>query len=281
MHNRIDFNQLGGAPFDQQTLGFMQDSYMGIADCLSGFVGDNVIVTGCVVAGNSVSAGWIIVKGELLPFAKSETGVLDTFIIQETATPLVFESGESKNVEFKRIAMFGSNANAYKWSELARLQTFQTLSDTVDKHVLNVSNPHKVTKTQVGLSAIPNAISSDATSNSQSVLATTAMVHSVMKGKVITGKFPINRTSGYGYFKLSDDVIEIDKVMLISNLTRITPDVGGIYGALSEEYNKYKVFSSVETRNGAGVDGTYIRLESNIPSSAEGNFYCVFTLILL
>lgn len=46
-------------------------------------------------------------------------------------------------------------------------------------HERHVGNPHQVTKDQVGLGNIPNAISNDPTTNSSDILATTTLTHQI------------------------------------------------------------------------------------------------------
>lgn len=176
MHKNINFSELAGLPFDQQTLEFMQSAYSEFSGCMAAMIGDNVIVSGCVVSGNSISAGWIITKGELLPFKASETGVLETFIIQESVTPLIFENAQQKQIEFSRFAQFGTNDKAIRWDSLTRLPSFASMAESLSKHIANESNPHKVTKSQVGLGNIPNAISDSTTLVSSTTLATSKAV---------------------------------------------------------------------------------------------------------
>ncbi|MDR2002159.1 MAG: hypothetical protein LBQ74_03940 [Prevotella sp.] len=181
MHKNINFSELAGLPFDQQTLEFMQSAYSELSGCLAAMIGDNVIVAGCIVSGNSVSAGWIITGGQLLPFAASETGVLETFIIQESIASLIFENAQQKQIEFSRFAQFGTNDKAIRWDSLTRLPSLASMADSLSKHLSNQDNPHKVTKAQVGLSNIPNAISDSTTLVSSTTLATSKAVNAVLK----------------------------------------------------------------------------------------------------
>jgi hypothetical protein len=65
----------------------------------------------------------------------------------------------------------------------------ETSLEDITSHIHNTSNPHTVTKAQVGLSNIPNNISSDVTNNEVNVLATTKMVTDsvALKQDIITG----------------------------------------------------------------------------------------------
>jgi len=124
IHKGFDFTQLGGMPLNQQRLEWMQQAYAELSGSLAALLGNNVIVSGCIVSGNTVSDGWIVVNGELLPFAGSQTGVLDTFLIREALTPLVFKDGTQKEVQFSRFAQFGTSSDAIRWDSLTRLPSY-------------------------------------------------------------------------------------------------------------------------------------------------------------
>jgi hypothetical protein len=201
IHKGFDFTYLGGMPLNQQRLEWMQAAYAELSDGLAAMFGDNVIVSGCVVSGNTVTDGWIVVNGELLPFLGTRTGVLDTFLIRETLTPLTFKDGTSKNVQFNKFAQFGTSSNAIQWNSLQRLPSFKN----VGLHLKDTDNPHQVTKAQVGLGNIPNAISSDPASSDPNIIATTAMVHGAItsaNGVKMSGKFEIDKTNGATTFAI-------------------------------------------------------------------------------
>lgn len=133
IHKGFDFTQLGGMPLNQQRLEWMQQAYAELSGSLAALLGNNVIVSGCIVSGNTVSDGWIVVNGELLPFAGSQTGVLDTFLIRETLTPLVFKDGTQKNVQFSRFAQFGTSSDAIRWDSLTRLPSYAFIASRLPK----------------------------------------------------------------------------------------------------------------------------------------------------
>jgi hypothetical protein len=205
MHKGFDFAQLGGMPLNQQRLEWMQAAYSELAGGLAAFFGNNVIVSGCIVAGNNVSDGWIVVNGELLPFVGSRTGVLDTFLIQEARTPLTFKDGSSRNVQFSRFAQFGSSAGAIRWDSLKRLPTPASIS----AHLADTKNPHKVDKTQVGLGNLPNAKTDDPTVSDSNILATSKAVGSLQKrvnDSIIIRDAEIQLGSAPGHYRGSFEV---------------------------------------------------------------------------
>jgi hypothetical protein len=172
IHQGFDFAQLGGFPLNQQRLEWMQTAYAELSGGLAAMFGDNVIVSGCIVSGQSVSDGWIVVNGELLPFLGSQTGVLDTFLIRTELTPLTFKDASSKSVQFRKYAQFGTSSDAIAWNTLKRLASYTDIS----AHISRTDNPHGVTKSQVGLSNLPNAISDSTSLASSTTLATSKAV---------------------------------------------------------------------------------------------------------
>lgn len=123
MNKRIDLTKLGGYPLAQEDLDFMQSSYRSAMAALADLIGDKVIISGMVEGGGAVTAGWIAIGGELVPFEAGAIGSGE-FIIDELITPLVFEDGDSKNVLYTRVAKFSAGGpNAY--ADLKRVETIK------------------------------------------------------------------------------------------------------------------------------------------------------------
>lgn len=122
MNNRQNFNQTGGFPLKTSTLDEMQNAY-DIFNQLGYIVGNRAIISGCEVAGGNTASGFISIDGELLPFDGGAT--LSRVRIVETTTAKEFENGQTKNVVFKRKAVFTlSVTNSFAWSGFKRgLQT--------------------------------------------------------------------------------------------------------------------------------------------------------------
>lgn len=123
MNKRIDLTKLGGYPLAQEDLDWLQISYRSALAAMANFIGDKVIISGMVEAGGDVTAGWISIGGELVPFEAGTIGGGE-FIIDELITPLVFEDGNSKDVLYERIAKF-SVGGGYQYSDLKRAATLK------------------------------------------------------------------------------------------------------------------------------------------------------------
>lgn len=184
-NKRVDFGNLGGFPLTQDVLAYMQSSYRDALTGLARVCGNKVIVSGMQDNGLNVTDGWILHDGELLPFAGGPKQ--NTYIIIDDNKQVTFEDGVSRTALFNRYARFGSGG--FPYSELVRLDSLTALKDSVTALNSNLStlnatllahtgavNPHGLTKADIGLGNIPNAVSSDPTSNSTAILATTAAV---------------------------------------------------------------------------------------------------------
>ncbi|WP_212006507.1 hypothetical protein [Chitinophaga sp. HK235] len=182
-NKRVDFGNLGGFPLTQDVLAYMQSSYRDALTGLARVCGNKVIVSGMSENGTIVADGWILHDGELLPFVGGPKQ--NTYIIIDDNKPVTFEDGVSRTVLFNRYARFGSGG--FPYSDLVRLDSMASLKDNIATLNNNLStlnanflahrsavNPHGMTKADVGLGNIPNAISSDPASNNPAVLATTA-----------------------------------------------------------------------------------------------------------
>jgi hypothetical protein len=130
MNKRIDFTNLGGYPLAQEDLDWLQSSYRGALSAMSNLIGDKVIISGMVEAGGNVSAGWVSIAGELVPF---EAGAIGTgeFRIDEQATPLTFNDGNDHAVLIERIAKFGAGG-PYSYADLRRIGTLMNAAVPMD-----------------------------------------------------------------------------------------------------------------------------------------------------
>lgn len=141
--NRYDFTKPGGFPFDQGVMGFIQDSIT-LAAATATLAGPLAILSGCVVTGDSVSDGIVVINGEILPF----TGGLieDKVVINETASSVLFQDDSEPTVKFVRSAGFGDDGGAtdYLWVNfqrntpagiLARIAELETEVDALNTEV--------------------------------------------------------------------------------------------------------------------------------------------------
>jgi len=110
MNQRIDFSELAGYPMSQNTYDFMQQSYRNAFAAIAALLGSGTILSGVVVdtGAGTVSDGWIVYNGELMPFIGG--GLSAGVVVQETGTALTFQDGSSKTVKFTKFAQCGGPA---------------------------------------------------------------------------------------------------------------------------------------------------------------------------
>lgn len=121
--NSLNLNQLGGLPFTQPDLKWLQDNYSSAFAAIANLIGDKVIVSGMVEAGGNVTNGWIALNGELIPFVGGAIGTGE-YVINEVITNRTFNDGGSKPVRISRVAQF-SAGGAYLYSDLVRIATLK------------------------------------------------------------------------------------------------------------------------------------------------------------
>ena len=125
MYKRIDLTKLAGYPLAQEDLDWLQKSYRDTFAAMAGLAGDKVILAGMTELGGNVTAGWISINNEIVPFLPGAIGT-GQFIIDEVVTPLVFDDGASKDVLYERVAKF-SGIGTYNYADLRRLGTLRDM----------------------------------------------------------------------------------------------------------------------------------------------------------
>jgi len=113
--NKIDLDNIGGFPLEQDTLKFMQDSYDDMFASIAHLLGDKVILSGVQVVGGNVTDGWIVYQGEIIKFQGGALG--DDVVIIDTDQSAIFEDGNARQVYKTRIATIGAPGN-FPFSDL-------------------------------------------------------------------------------------------------------------------------------------------------------------------
>jgi microcystin-dependent protein len=126
--NRVDFTQPNGFPLKAETLGFMQDTYRPALNAIAKIVGNaNIIISGCIDNGTTVSDGWVYFGGELFFF---EGGVkAQSFIVFENIESDTNQNGINVNRYFTRTLRFGSGAVSYNFDDLIRVESIISLTE--------------------------------------------------------------------------------------------------------------------------------------------------------
>jgi microcystin-dependent protein len=123
--NNIDFTKPGGFPLDTNALDFLQAAFASTINALTALGGDNYIVSGCVVTGSNTSPGWVVINGELLPFAGGITQ--SKVIVRETKAAVRFQDLINKDVIVTRVVQFGTGAGEILYSTLLPIKNLLTV----------------------------------------------------------------------------------------------------------------------------------------------------------
>ncbi|GIZ10294.1 hypothetical protein [Flavobacterium sp. UMI-01] len=115
--NKLDVNQVGGFPMTTRILDEIQKAHT-VFNGLGSVAGNMTILSGCNVAGTTVSDGVVYVNGEVFEFRGGSTQT--KVIIKEDTEALVFENNESKTVIRTRYVTFGTGVGAMNWADFKR-----------------------------------------------------------------------------------------------------------------------------------------------------------------
>lgn len=124
--NNIDFTKPGGFPLDTNALDFLQSAFASSINALAALGGsDNYILSGCVVNGSNVSTGWVVINGELLPFAG---GIAQTkVLIRENKESVRFQDLIERDVIVTRRVEFGTGTGEILFSSLLPIKNLLTV----------------------------------------------------------------------------------------------------------------------------------------------------------
>lgn len=126
--NRGNFTAKDNFPVSTFTYDFLQ-KMSHLAGNLAQLGGQNYILSGCVMTGTTVSAGLIVINGEILPF---EGGTKKAKItIQETVDTDHFNGIDYTESYIHRSAKFASNGE-YNWSDFVRVLTNKELEEKIN-----------------------------------------------------------------------------------------------------------------------------------------------------
>jgi hypothetical protein len=148
--NKLNLTNIGGLPFDQQVLEFMQDGYSKPLGALAALCGDKTIVTGVELVGGNITAGWISYQGELIPFIGAAPAA--RVQITEQIISYVFEDNNSYSVETRRFAELVAVGGQFDFVDLQPLSTIIANKADLDTAVAKLALiTHTVTHMQFGV----------------------------------------------------------------------------------------------------------------------------------
>lgn len=125
MYKRIDFSKLEGLATYQDTLDFLQTSYRETISAVAKAFGSKVIVTGVTDQGTTNTDGWVIIDGELMPFAGGFK--TDRIVVEELTDTEIFNDGSIQTVYYTKRAKMGITGG-FAFSDFIRVDTLSAIS---------------------------------------------------------------------------------------------------------------------------------------------------------
>jgi hypothetical protein len=129
MNRRLNLTLNDGLNTYQDTLDFMQTSYRDAFGALALSLGTKLILSGVSILADSISSGWIVVDGELMPFVGG--AISPRVIIEELIENETFADGSSKPVYYTKRARLAVTGG-FLFSELRRFKSDNHVADDSD-----------------------------------------------------------------------------------------------------------------------------------------------------
>jgi len=137
MNKYIDFTKLEGLATYQDTLAFLQESYRGAFAGIAASFGNHVIISGVADLGANWGDGWVVIDGELLPFAGGLKAA--QVIVEELTDTEVFGDDSIQTVYFTKRAKCAS-AGGTDMVDFVRLSTFANISTGLANLITTVAS---------------------------------------------------------------------------------------------------------------------------------------------
>ena len=115
--NSIYFTKYQQFPMSSETLQFMQNMVLAASN-LALIGGKNFILSGCEEIGNNVSKGYVVVDGEIMPFAGGAK--MSTVVIEETTSDVRVYNQTYNALYYTRQLIFGIGSRQRLWSSFPR-----------------------------------------------------------------------------------------------------------------------------------------------------------------
>lgn len=128
--NKLTLQGVQDFALTTDALAFMQSAFESFEQ-FGNLGGENIIVSGCVVTGSSVSSGWMFLKGKLMPFVG---GSIQTNVrIVETVQTVTVDVASRQQTTCS--AEFGTSSDPEKnvaWSSIVSLYTLKSIKSLID-----------------------------------------------------------------------------------------------------------------------------------------------------
>lgn len=132
MRININFLQTGGVPLTADLMAVIMDA-ISTYNVLGDLAGNLTILSGCVLNGQNVSPGVVIVDGDVLYFEGGN--IYSTVYIHTETTTETFQDQVDKILIEKKTVKFGTGSINYNWDDFTRLETLKEIQVKVNNCV--------------------------------------------------------------------------------------------------------------------------------------------------
>jgi len=140
--NRINItNNEQTIPATTPNLKLLQDAILSLQQFSAMGSSGNFVLSGCVQTGQNVSAGYVVINGELLPFAGGT--ILPTVTVAQTAEDVNILGVNYPALRILRTAKFatGTGNNYYAWADFKRIKSLEQIENMLPKVYVQAAEP--------------------------------------------------------------------------------------------------------------------------------------------
>lgn len=135
--NSIDFLKYNQFPLSTETFSAIQDMIFMVTR-LASLGGNLYILSGCQKIGNSVTPGYVVINGEILPFDGGPESQQVT--IMENKSSVAVNGETYQDIYTARKVVFGTGAISFPWSSFKSLKDLSTLTADINSISSNLAN---------------------------------------------------------------------------------------------------------------------------------------------
>lgn len=132
MRINVNFLQTGGVPLTADLMAVIMDA-ISTYNVLGDLAGDLTILSGCVLNGQDVSPGVVVVDGDVLYFEGGT--IFSTVYVHTESISETFQDQVDKILIEKKTVKFGAGSVNYNWADFIRLQTLKEIQEKVNNGV--------------------------------------------------------------------------------------------------------------------------------------------------
>ncbi|GAB6123091.1 hypothetical protein [Dysgonomonas termitidis] len=177
--NNVNYLGQSQFPLSSDTMQFSQEMIMLVAQ-LSALGGDGIyILSGCQEEGVNVTPGYVVINGEILPFAGGAK--LNTVYVEEIRRDVDASGYHFPQVYISRTVKFGLGNEQRNWADFAPIATNKALASAIDA----------INQTLSGLQGLPAGIIVMWSGSPANVPAGWALCDGVQSPVNLSGRFVV------------------------------------------------------------------------------------------